>query len=143
MNGHPREQPPPVSILEFLERVGIVFTRNLYGKVTELYPRDARWLEPFVRAALPVIELDLERREAMQRAGKAGSSSRFVPGPRLGQVRVTNIFRGMNLVEAFLADSGARWVEVCWSRRQRDARKVAAQKLLALQASQLSEEPSP
>jgi len=128
---------PPATILEFLERVGVQLALDRRGEVTELYTREALPLAPYVREALPVIKAELQRRAQLaRRPTKPG----VLPpaGPRLGQVRVTNLFRGMNLVEAFVGQ--AEWIELAWSRRQRDGKKVAAQKLLALQTADSDDE---
>ena len=124
------KRPPPVTILEFLERLGIVFNHNLYGQVNELYTRETLFLAPHVREVLPLIERELEGRAQVARGVKGTPAAAVAaPGPRLNQTRVTNFFRGINLVEAYVGE--ARWVAVGWVKRGRDGKKFAAQKLIA------------
>jgi hypothetical protein len=127
------KQPPPTTVSEFLEGLGVRWAWTTRGKLVPLLPAHARWLMRHVRRALPAIEMELERRRLLsKRSTSAAAGELPAPGPRLNQVRVTNFFRGMNRVEVFTGP--ADWIELGWASRQRDGRKIAAQKLLALAA---------
>jgi hypothetical protein len=137
------KQQPPATILEFLERIGVRLSLNLYGEVSELYPPELCGLATYVRECLPQIKAELQRRPLLsKRRGSAGPAAIRppAPGPRINQIRITHFFRGMNLVEIYQApkEHEPQWVGLGWAKRQRDGRRFAALKLL-----QLSAGPSP
>ena len=93
-----QQQPPPATILEFLECMGARFGINCHGQVTELYPADLAGLVPYIRKVLPVIKAELTRRALLsQRKRKAGA----VPGD-------TSLQIGWFIVAVWTEESGSR-----------------------------------
>ena len=123
-------QHPPSTIVEFLERAGVLFGWTPRGKLVFLLTAETRALQPVIQASLPVIERDLAAREALRRKTNGARGPAPAIGPRLNSLRVTHLFRGINQVEAFVGE--AQWVEVCWVKRARDGRKVGARELSKL-----------